>query len=264
MNKYFTCFKAQITKHLTYRGRMLIWIFVDMGQFLILPFLWLAIYAGRTDIRGFTPADIITYYILMAFISLASASHAGEYIERDIRYGDLTKALLRPINYAVKMCSEGYAYNFLVSLLALPFFLIFSVLFPEYIILPKSFLTVILFVFSLGLAYILSCLLHVIIGLSAFWLEQSGAAMQMRSLLEKVFGGELAPLTLYPLVLQTIAIYLPFQYLAFIPAQIYLQKIQLHEIFYHFLIAFVWIIFLLLICIFLWKRGLRRYEAPGA
>lgn len=264
MKKYFTGFKAQITKHLTYRARVLIWIFVDMGQFVILPFLWLAIYAGRSDIRGFTPADIITYYILMAFISLASASHAGEYIERDIRYGELNKGLLRPINYVLKMCTEGYAYNFLVSLLALPFLIFFSFLFPEYIILPHSFLTLALFVVSLVFAYILSCLFHVIIGFTAFWLEQSGAAMQMRSLLEKIFGGVLAPLTLYPLLLQDIALYLPFQYIAFFPAQIYLEKIGLNEIFIHFLIAFGWIIFLCLICIFLWKRGLRRYEAPGA
>ncbi len=264
MGKYYTGFKLQVIKHVTYRARVIIWFLVDIGQFLILPFLWLAIYAGKSEIQGFTTEDIVTYYILMAFISLSTSCHAGEYIQKDIRKGELNKFITKPLSYSFRMATTGYSYNFVATCFVIPVIILFSILFPEYITFPNSFFTIILFIISLFCAAVISCLFHLIIGFTTFWLEQNGVAMQMRSILEKVFGGELAPLSFYPTFLQHIAFVLPFQYIAFFPAQIYLEKIVPIEIGKHFLFIIGWIVFLTIISLVLWKRGLKRYEAPGS
>ena len=81
--------------------------------------------------------------------------------------------------------------------------------------------------------------------------------------IEKLFSGELAPLTFFPLFLQTIAFYLPFKYLAHFPSQIYLEKISYSEILKNFLGAFCWIAALIIIIIIVWKRGLKRYDGSS-
>jgi ABC-2 type transport system permease protein len=261
--KYHQLFKTFIQRHLAYRARVTIWAFVDLINFLIFPFLWLSIYGDRISIAGYSRADIVTYYIIIMFISLGFSSHILKQIKIDILNGEINSLLLKPISYLYYRFIHELSYKCIVLLLAILFFIGANIVTPSYIEFPHSWLYISLFLLSLVFSYVLSHAIQMIVGLSSFWLGENFGPDRLRHILEKVFSGELAPLVFLPTILQTTAFYLPFKYLSYFPAQLYLEQISLTEALHDFLMLGVWVIISWSIVWFMWKRGLRKYEGIG-
>ena len=99
--------------------------------------------------------------------------------------------------------------------------------------------------------------------MSSFWFKEANNLGWIRNLTERLFSGEFAPLALYPAALQTIATFLPFQFLFFIPVQIYLEKYTPSETLMTLRVGLGWFVFLFLANILTWKRGLLRYDGSG-
>ncbi len=70
----------------------------------------------------------------------------------------------------------------------------------------------------------------------------------------------MAPLAFLPFGFQIAADYLPFKYLAFVPAQIFVGQIALTEIPKIFAVGLLWIVILAALTQVIWYRGLKRYE----
>lgn len=246
-----------------YRARVLIYIILDCSLFFIFPFLWLSVFQDKVLIGGYTKESLITYYVVAGLTTLLSSSHIGPYLYDDIRSGKLSTNLVRPANYFLwHFCGEG-AYRVFSVCFALPLFFLLYSQFPEYILLPEKFLTFVFFALALFLAWILSALFQYMVALSTFWLGESNFGFQVRWFLEKIFSGELAPLTLLPVLFQKIASWLPFQYLFFFPIQIYLEKLSYIDIAKQFGIFIIWIFVCGSLVTLMWKRGLKRYDGSG-
>lgn len=260
MKKYLRSSFVAMQKHLIYRVRMFNWMLVDISHVLIFPFLWLSLYQGNTTIGGLTRADIVTYYIVTIFIGMCTNAHNSVYIQEDIVTGKLSTMLVKPIQYIFYryMLENGYriliAPSFFVLLFLSSFFL------SDYIQLPSSLFTFFIFLFFLLCSHIIFACIELLIGLSSFYFQETKAFSFLRSILEKLLGGAFAPLTFLPALVQTAAHFLPFQYLFFVPTQIYLGKITGEAILQHAAIAMAWIGFLFLCITVLWKRGLRHYD----
>lgn len=263
MKKYVKIISGSIQKQLAFRARMVLWLLIDIGQIAILPFIWIAIIQEKGNINGFTPADIVTYYIILAFVSFLTSSHSAKYIEQDILTGTLNKFIVKPVTYCVRNYVSGLGYSFIAGTIALATILILYLFLPDIVLLPASGAHLALFVFSLFVASFLSTLIQQITGLSAFWMGDTGGVRHLRYMIEKVFSGEFAPLTLYPLAVQSVAFILPFKYLYFIPISLYLGNISVHEGIYEMTKGIAWVGIFLLILIVLWKRGLKRYDGSG-
>lgn len=263
MKKYWQAFKINLQRHLTYRVRIIIWAFNDSISFVIFPFIWLAIYGSRDIVSGYTRVDIITYYIVMAFISVAVDSHSINAIKTDIMEGGLSSILTKPINYIWFRTMGEISYKMLSAVIVVFALVIFKLVFSSLLIFPHSVILFLLFIFSLLISFIISHLFQLIIGLGTLWLGQTGALQSVRQVVESVFSGVIAPLSFFPFFLQVIANYLPFRFQAYFPAQIFLGQINIWQIGWGFIWAFGWIFILLLVVIFMWKRGIKQYEGVG-
>ncbi len=264
MNKYFFVATLNLKERLVYRMRTFIWICLDVSSVAIFPFLWLAIFAERETIAGLTRADIVTYYILTAFIGLCTSSHSGEFIRANIRDGRLSQYLVKPASFLLGQFMKDAGYKIIGVVTGLVLFLLLLLITPKFILLPASLASASSFVFFLLVARILAFCFQAITGLAAFWLGHIGAAMQIRYFLEKVFGGEFAPLVLFPVILQKTAAWLPFQYLFYVPAQAYLGKIPIHELLSTMIQAVIWVILFIAIVAGMWQRGIRQYDGAGS
>lgn len=263
MKKYLKIVSGAIQKQLAFRARMVLWLLVDIGHIAILPFIWIAIIHEKGNINGFAPADIITYYIILSFVSFVTSSHNAKYVEQDIISGNLNKFLIKPVIYCVRNYVSGLGYNIIAGTIALCTITVLYLFFPQFILLPFSVNHFVLFITSLFIASFLSTLIQQITGFTAFWIGDTGGIRHLRYMIEKVFSGEFAPLTLYPIFMQTIAFALPFKYLYFIPISLYLGNLSVEEGIYEIIKGIAWLGIFLCLLIIMWKRGLRRYEGSG-
>ncbi len=260
--KYSQLFKNWLQRLLAYRVRIIIWLIRDVAMFIIFPFIWLAIYGDRPEIGSFSKANIVTYYVVVAFINTVVTSHIGDVIKKDIVRGELNTLLLRPMPYVFYHSIHEIAYRVYGLLAATLTSSVLLFALPGWISFPTP-LNSLFFIISLVLAFVISQTLQTLIGLAAFWLGENSSLNNTTTLLQMICGGEIAPLSFFSPLVQLIAAWLPFKYLIYVPAQIYLNQLSPTEIGRHFLLTAVWIILLSLFTRFCWQRGVRTYDGSG-
>ena len=81
--------------------------------------------------------------------------------------------------------------------------------------------------------------------------------------IESVLGGQLFPLDLLPAWLFRIAQFLPFYYQMYFPGAILTGRLEQPLVWQGLLIQLFWVLALLVLGEFLWRRGLRRHTAVG-
>jgi ABC-2 type transport system permease protein len=89
---------------------------------------------------------------------------------------------------------------------------------------PASYLWAFL---SIALAFLMNFYINYMIGLTSFWLVQSNGIRNAFMLVSSIFSGALIPLTFFPEWLQTIQFFLPFQYIAYMPAMVFTGQYSL-------------------------------------
>lgn len=68
------------------------------------------------------------------------------------------------------------------------------------------------------------------IGLTAFWLVQATGVRRVYLLLQGIFSGGLIPLVFFPKALQKLLLFLPFQYVSYVPAMVYIGRYTLADV----------------------------------
>lgn len=261
--KYWQTHKNFLQRHITYPARIIVWGITDVINFMVFPFLWLAVYGDRTNIAGFTRADIVSYYIIMALISLVFTSHIAKSIQINIMKGGLSSFLVKPMNFLIHEVLHEISYRIVTLFIGIPIIVFLFLVFPKYLLMPTSLINFFFFLFSLLFSLLLSSLIQKVIGFAVFWMGETGALESLRHILSNVFSGKLAPLVFYPILLQNISNWLPFKYMYYFPFQVYTGKINNAEIINGFGIVMLWSVILSVFVYFLWRRGLKRYEGVG-
>lgn len=261
--KYLATFKQSVQYFLVYRWRVIIWVVNDSVNFLIFPFIWLAIYGSQETIGSYSKADIVTYFLVIIIVKLVSDSHISNSMKEDVIEGRLNFFLVRPVNFIFSRCLHEISYKIFSSIFYIPLLLIISFLFRQYLVLPQSLGQILLFLASLFIAFILSTVFQFIIGFACFWLGNNSAPNRINHLADLVFSGRIAPLVFFPPILGFIASILPFQYISYFPTQIFLGQMNMQETLIGFLYAIIWIVVAWSIAYIMWRRGLRIYEGVG-
>jgi ABC-2 type transport system permease protein len=86
-----------------------------------------------------------------------------------------------------------------------------------------TFLGLALFALSLPLAFLLDFLAFFLIGLCAFWLEDTSGLVLIYSRITMILGGMLIPLELFPDALQPVLRVLPFSSAVYGPARMFVN-----------------------------------------
>lgn len=215
-------------------------------------------------IAGYSLKEMMTYsvviYLIQRAISLTSISNL---IKEDIMSGELNIHLLRPIKYLWTKWLQSISKQALNLMLTIIFLFVIHISFNSFFVYPESIIKVFITLFFAGLACILSFLLNSIIGVLSFWLLETQSVGVLYNMMVSVLSGSLFPINLIKNQFGNIIKYLPFSYMAFIPAQIYLEKIDNMKIVNNIFICFFWVVMLLLLLIRLWNNGVRKYSAFG-
>jgi ABC-2 type transport system permease protein len=220
VTKYAFVGITSVRSNLAYFGEVVARvIFLGVLLYIFLQ-LWQLTYAetGAERLGGLTLAQMLWYLAITESITLSAPPVAPE-IDADVRTGAISVHLLRPLSYPLYRLASTlgertvrFAINATVgSAIALAF------------VGPIPFTPggLVMFLVALPLAFVLDFMAYLVIGLAAFWLENTSGLVLIYSRVTLIFGGVLLPLELFPEAIQGVLRLLPFASVVYGPARMF-------------------------------------------
>jgi ABC-2 type transport system permease protein len=119
------------------------------------------------------------------------------------------------------------------------------------------------FALSLVLSFMIGFFFEVSVGMVGFWFLEVTSLLYIVMTLNFFISGHMLPLDLLPDPWGWFLKLLPFQYMAYFPAVVFLGKIQGWTLVKFLLAEFFWAVFFMVLARVLYRMGLRRYSAFG-
>lgn len=207
-----------------YRTHSMVSIFVGPVYFIVQYFIWKAVYSGNSVLNGMELSQILTYFGVTALIGYLTMDFADWNLQMLVRTGKFLTFALRPVHHRFFALSQKIGHRILGFLFEfLPCLFIFVFIFKVNMIPASPGWTVL----SIVLAFLMNFYLNYIIGMTAFWLVQSTSIRRVYQLLLGIFSGGLIPLVFFPVYLQKLLFFLPFQYVSYVPTMVFTGKYSL-------------------------------------
>jgi ABC-2 type transport system permease protein len=269
--KYTKILRVSLIERMTYRGDFFLATILRFLPMVTTILLWHAIYKGAegaeskpVQLSGYSLHDMIAY-LLLVHVSRMFSSMPGlaAGITRDIREGTLKKYLLQPIDMIAYLVSYRAAHKvaYIVTS-ALPYGLLFFLCRSYFDGFPNG-QTLAAYVLSLLLGFLLGFFFEASIGMVGFWFLEVTSFLYIVNTVNFFVSGHMFPLELLPPFWATVLRALPFQYLAYFPAAVFLGHVQGVDLVYGLLGEIAWALFFIAASRWLYRIGLRQYSAYG-
>jgi ABC-2 type transport system permease protein len=260
MKKYLAVIKINLLNTLIYPAELV------SRSFMILLFMWIFFQlwritfsaAGSNVISNLTLRDTMWYLLLAETLELGRPRLA-RVISDQVKDGSIAYMINKPYNFLLYQLSSGLGDSLprMGILFLLGGALVWSLAGqpPALVNWPWALVAMV------G-AWLLHFIVNVLIGLSAFEVEEVAPFEWIYQKLVFILGGMLVPLDFYPGWLQTIAKSLPFAYMMYGPARLFVQpdpKLLLNIL----LGQLLWVAVLGGILVLAFSRGIRRLAING-
>jgi ABC-2 type transport system permease protein len=275
---WWTFFKISVNERLIYRADFMLGTLMRFLPTVTQIFLWWAIYdvistPGSAEsatgpdkaIAGYKYGDMVAYYLLV-IISRAFSSMPGltRGIATQVRNGEIKKFLIQPVDMQGCLLMQRIAHKLVYYLIAAaPFALVFWLCGDFFVEGWPPPNVLVIFFLSLIFSFLLGFFLECCIGLIGFWFLEVTSLMFIYMLMNFLLSGHMFPLDLLPDSIRAFVDFLPFKYLAYFPAAVFLGKIQGWEMVEGLMIEIGWVVFFVVLSRFLWHRGVKRYSGFG-
>lgn len=113
------------------------------------------------------------------------------------------------------------------------------------------------------MAYFISFIFKMIVGLSALWIIDYGGLQQLTIVIQMVFAGFVIPIQFFHPILKNIANILPFSYMIYYPVLAMQGKLVGMELLRVIGIQILWLGILILLYKKMWKVGIRMFTGIG-
>jgi ABC-2 type transport system permease protein len=267
LRKYTHIYRASLKERMAYRGDFLLITFLRFLPMLTTILLWQAIYAssGTSSMAGFRFPEMVAYLLLVQISRMFSSMPglAGG-IARDIREGTLKRYLIQPLDLVGYLLSYRVAHKcaYIVSSV-LPYGVLFFLCRRYFDHVPADPLTWLAYVVSLFLAFLVGFFFEATVGMVGFWFLDVTSLLYIVMTLNFFVSGHMLPLDLLPPIWVKVLKALPFQYMAYFPAVVFLGKVKGAELLAGLAGELAWALVFLGTARGLYRLGLRRYSAYG-
>ena len=271
---WWTMLRIAIEERLAYRGDFALGTLMRFLPIVTQIFLWTAVFsaAGSGSIAGYSRNDFVAYYLL-TMIARAFSSMPGLAggIARSVRDGSVKKYLVQPVDYVSFLLATRVAHKLVYfAVAAVPFaavFLLCRGFFPP----PPDAATILSFVASLVLSFLLGFFLEAALGMLGFWFLEVSSLVFVYMLAQYLLSGHMFPLDMLDTVatgvpgvsVGSLVKFLPFQYTAYFPCAIWLGKVRGADLAWGLAIEAAWTVAAVALCRVAFHRGTRRWSAYG-
>ncbi len=267
LRKYFNIFRVSLIERMTYRGDFFLGSILRFLPMITTILLWTAVYGDEPNqkLAGFYRLKEMVAYLLLVHISrmFSSMPALATGMARDIREGAIKKYLIQPLDMIGYLVAYRAAHKVTYIVTSfLPYALLFWLCSGYFNGFPDA-LTMLGYAASLLLGFVVGFFFEASIGMIGFWVLEVSSLLYVINTVNFFLSGHMFPLDLLPSFWATLFKLLPFQYLAYFPAAVFLGKIRGMALVEGLLIETAWAIILVLLTRFCYRRGLRHYSAFG-
>ena len=271
---WWTMLAICLEERLAYRGDFILGTAMRFLPIVTQVFLWTAVFTAtsRGDIAGYTKTDIVAYYLLtMVTRAFSSMPGLAGGVARSIRDGSIKKYLVQPVDYVSFLLAARIAHKLVYYAVAiLPFAAVFWICRGYFPPVPDA-TTIVAFVASLLLSFLLGFFMEATLGMLGFWVLEVSSIVFAYMLVQYLLSGHMFPIDMLAGIpagvagtsLADVVRWLPFEYTAYFPAAVWLGKVRGPELARSLAIEAAWVVVMAVACRIVWRRGTRRYSAFG-
>ncbi|QEX21829.1 multidrug ABC transporter permease [Hypericibacter adhaerens] len=260
LKAFWACFAGAYAISTQYRAEFLLYMLSGVTP-LIMMFVWISI-ARTGAVDGHGGAWFAAYFLVAYGVRQFNPIWLTRELDSEVRLGRLSVQLMRPLNPYWRLLAwhvSDMAIRGPIVFLFIPLALWISGGYAE-----LSFENAPFFVLAAVAGMLLHFHMEYLLGLSAFWTDQSLAFEGFYLTLFSLLGGLVVPINLFPEAVRDLILLTPFPYIFGFPAGIALGVPDSAALLRGFLIQGGWLLVLGSLGQILWRRGLRRYGAAGA
>ncbi|MGI8975253.1 MAG: ABC transporter permease [Thermomicrobiales bacterium] len=253
-------FRMGVRRVYAYRIFTYLGVVVILLQLLLMRAIWQAVYGDQQSVDGVPIETMVTFLTVTALLGFMLRPTISEEIHRRIDQGQVAVDMVRPVGFVRQMIALSVgeaAGRWLGLVLVVPGLLVIGSLAPPS---PGALLV---FLLSLIMAYVVSMLIWLLVGLSGFWLIDASGMKSIVGVVGSFLGGSTIPLWFMPEPLRIVVELLPFQAIFFLPASIYVEQAQALEMWRALGIQAFWVVALWLVAAWTWRRAQNRLVVQG-
>jgi ABC-2 type transport system permease protein len=268
MKKYWHVLNIGIQNNLTYRFNFLARTIFGFIPLVAIIFVWRKIYegkaAGDSQVGSYTLAGMISYYLLVTIVdALTAVSEDDWQIAADIKDGNISQFLLKPMNYLTfRLCLFVSGRATYLAVAAIPLALFIFCL-RHYFLLPQSWTALVAFLVSTAMTALLQFFTSYAMAMLAFWVLEVSTFIFSLFAFEYLASVHLFPLDILPTGIERVLFWTPFPYQLYFPVSIYMGKITGQSLLNGLLIQLGWVFAAYGLAQVAWARGIRKYSAAG-
>jgi viologen exporter family transport system permease protein len=262
---YLKAFDVGLQDTFVYR-----WNFFLRSLFELVPLMgtlliWGVVFDQREKgVGGFDFRTVVAYFLIVLFLDGLVTPKDDEFrIAADIREGQISAFLVKPINYLLYRFSLFASSRLLFTAMTLPVFLCLFVFTAGYFSWPSDIGLWLVAVWTTAMAALLQFFITISIALLAFWMLEISTVVFIVYSFEFMLSGRMFPLAFMPQAVQDVLRWLPFPYELYFPVSVLMNRMHGTDLWFGLGMQAFWVAATGAAAQMMWKQGLRKYQAVG-
>lgn len=250
------------TNQLAYKLNFLILVLGPAVVFFFIKYnLWSSIFAmdGITKIQGYDLGSMLEYQVWVMVIAFLSQSYNNMKLSEDIRLGRISSYLIYPFGFWQFHIASFFGTQIIqIAVSTVTIAVVSAAGFALHLAWPDTMIAIAFCAF-VGLLWFA---VSFILGLAAFWLEETWILRVIFSIIVGFLSGAIVPLELYPNWFRSILEWTPFPLMTYVPVKMFMGDFQgsyLHA----FLMISAWLAVMAAASTLTWRKGIRMYTGAG-
>jgi ABC-2 type transport system permease protein len=247
-----------------YTGNYFLLVTFDLVYFFVFFSLWTSVYKSGNivEISGYTLSGIISYYFISEIIFKFADVMSSIYLNWQIWSGYLTNDLIKPWNVLSISYIDAFSEKIINLIVSLPATVVMFLIAREFIILPTGINTLYLVV-TIALGFVMNCAFNLCIHVLCLKFGDQESNIELANFLAMFLAGAFFPLAFLPVKIEFIFSLLPFKYIFYVPANIFLNKMNLHDIIIAWAMIIMWTLVFILTYKVIYRKTIKYYSGTG-
>jgi len=239
------------------------------GPFMLLInyWIWKSIYetTGQALIGGFTFNQMISYLVISVLSGYLIWDNIDAQIARGVRTGDLAIYMLKPLSFIRQEFIAKLGHRTLAAVIEfIPAMIVVGFMLGFDLIITKNFL---FFIGAIAIAFVMSFLIRALLGIVSFYVVKPHGIISLYMMISGFLYGIFLPLSIWPAAVQKVFVLLPFQFVSYVPASMFIGDYTLGGISmtpgYVLIYGAIQTIIMYLIVRYAWNKSINKFCGVG-
>lgn len=259
---YIEVARTAFRRQLMYRWANIAGLLTNIFFAVIFSYLVVALYHARPSVAGYNVHDTLRYTWLVQSMIMVVLPFGWFDVMLSIRSGDVVSDLSKPCDFYWYWFSREIGRDcYYIVFRGIPTYLagmlLFGIGIPTNVHALLAFFLILPFSAMLGIAY------RYLYNVVAFWITEARSFATLAGTIALFLTGSFVPFPFFPAWARAIAVWLPFNGLMNVPAELFLNKLNVGQIELEAGRLVLWLLVLTLLVHWITRTAVRRVIVQG-